>query len=616
MKARIYSAMPAPERRAADRKPKPTIPSLNEFAEIDVEALNGQDLQTFINFDGIENHSALWINWRGADPEGEPIDDHLSRIPVDDPDENGVLVPIEYRHLAGAEGGWVFYSYRVDDEQAEESMRLFCYVGLRDRQGQREGLPVLHVRGSHDLVIVPDDLGTAGAELVIPAYQAMQVGDVVTLEVRRFDDEEYELRAWSTTVTVTAETVGKPLRVVMPKNQFNPIVGGRVEARYQIRLMGLTDGIDSPMQGFSVVQQTPAAPRLTAPEIEGHSGDTLDPTRFKDGVTIHVPAYAQLHIGDHVLINWLGQRTDSDALQTRRMDLSSTHSQRMFFQLDYDRLLASIGDQINLTYQYARQGQALASETLGFTVAAPREDLPPPNVTGAIAEGGGGENKAYIEANSVLSGATVTIPDEVQLAPGESFEVHWCGHPGRGQYMADTPTEEGGRTFAIPSSAIGANMEGTNAGETKRFPIFYRIKDAQGNPVQDSASRNLRIWPLPSSSYKAIQIDLANSIGDVSLAAIIRANGAVLVLEPWSFMAVGALLTIRVTGDPGVDETLRDKGAVTEKEMTDELVTQAAAVSLFQRLTLNKQFTVGVSCSFDEGESWFEFTSLYPTLKP
>ncbi|MCZ9636561.1 hypothetical protein [Pseudomonas putida] len=616
MKARNRSAIPAAKGPAAALKPEPFIPLRNEFNEIDIEGLNGQDLETYINFEGIEDHEAIYINWRGASPAGVPIDDHESRQPVGELTDRGLLVPVNNERVTAAAGGWVFYSYRVTNEpDAEESLRLFCYVGVRDRQGLGEGLPVIQVRGAHDQVIALDELATAGVLLVVPAYQAMQVGDKVSLEVKRFDDRGTSLTAWKQTITVVADDLGKPLQKWMPKTQFNPLVGGRVEAEYKVLLAGVPTTIDAPMQAFSVARQPSTTPTLPAPEIEGHSGDELDPTGFKDGLKIEIPAYEQLQVGDHLLLNWQGQRSTSDALETVRMDLSSTESQHIVCQLGYEHLARSIGDQISVGYQYARQGKALASEQLRFSVKAPRAGLPAPNVHDAIAEGDAGEDKARIEAANLLSGATVTIPESAQIYPGESFEVHWDGHPGRGRYVTSSPTEGDGRTFAIPPGVIAANMEQRAADEAKRFPIFYRIKNTEGDRVADSVARNLRIQPLPRTAYRSIQLDLANAFGEVSLAAIRDAGGAQLILESWPFMAIGVLLTIRLTGIPDVDVTLRDAQGITQEEMDDELVKQAVETSVFERLALNAQFTVSVTCSFDEGEEWTEFTPLYPTLR-
>jgi len=617
MKGRNRSAIPAAKGPAAALKPEPFIPLRNEFNEIDIEGLNGQDLETYINFEGIEDHEAIYINWRGASPAGVPIDDHESRQPVSDLTDRGLKVPVANERVTAATGGWVFYSYRVTHEpDAEESLRLFCYVGVRDRPGLSEGLPVLQVRGVHDQVIAFDELATAGVLLVVPAYQAMQVGDKVSLEVKRFDAGDRPLPVWKQTITVAANDLGKPLQRWMPKSQFNPLVGGRVEAEYTVQLAGVTTAIASPMQAFSVARGPSETPTLPAPVIEGHSGDELDPTGFKDGLKIEIPVYEQLQVGDYLLLNWQAQRPGNDVLQTVRMDLSSTESQHIVCQLGYEHLVRSIGDQISLGYQYARQGKALASEQLRFSVKAPRGELPAPNVHDAIAEGGAGEDKARIEAANILRGATVTIPESAQINPGESFEVHWHGHPARGRYVTSSPTDVEGRIFAIPPGVIAANMEQTAAEEAKRFPIFYRVKNAEDEPVAESVARNLRIQPLPRNAYGSIQLDLANASGQVSLADIRGAGGAQLVLEAWPFMAVGVLLTIRLTGTPNVDVTLRDAQGITQEEMANELVIQAVEISVFERLTLNAQSTVSVTCSFDEGEKWAEFPPLHLTLIP
>jgi len=52
------------------RNPLPEIPALTAAGEIDVEALGGADLETYVNYPGIQDGQLITVVWRGADALG------------------------------------------------------------------------------------------------------------------------------------------------------------------------------------------------------------------------------------------------------------------------------------------------------------------------------------------------------------------------------------------------------------------------------------------------------------------------------------------------------------------------------------------------------------------
>ncbi|MEW7377643.1 hypothetical protein [Pseudomonas putida] len=170
--------------------PLPFIPTLTDRREIDVDALEG-DLDTYVNYPGIHNNDTITVKWRGTDGQGLPFDDIDSATPVFNPDPVlGQRVQIKKETLLWARGGAAFYSYQVLDwegTQQPESLRLHCLVGLVERPEWNEQLPVVQVLESHDRVIDYSTLGS-GATVIIPYYQALQIGDVVKVVLNGEDD--------------------------------------------------------------------------------------------------------------------------------------------------------------------------------------------------------------------------------------------------------------------------------------------------------------------------------------------------------------------------------------------------------------------------------------------
>ena len=118
--------------------PTPSIPLLRDDT-IDLKDLEG-DLATWIKYPGFAHGDEVFPVWRGCGQDSAAYDYVGEVIEVDDSNydpEMGVAVTIRGSLLNALDQGWAMYSYSValqGGERGPESLRQFCYVGVRPRQ--------------------------------------------------------------------------------------------------------------------------------------------------------------------------------------------------------------------------------------------------------------------------------------------------------------------------------------------------------------------------------------------------------------------------------------------------------------------------------------------------
>lgn len=167
----------------------PFIEIRNAYDEIDLEELGDDDLETYIQYDGIAEGDQLRIHWRGATASGEALDSVGTVVEVEQPDfdplKKRLRVLIGNRYVSQGDQGYAFYYYERISGSPAESLRTFSFVGVRPHR--MEHMPVTQAVESHALHIDPDALGSSGATFVAPPYAAMQEGDTVTLVFRGYE---------------------------------------------------------------------------------------------------------------------------------------------------------------------------------------------------------------------------------------------------------------------------------------------------------------------------------------------------------------------------------------------------------------------------------------------
>lgn len=583
---------------------KPSIEGLTANNEVDLDKLGSAPLITFIRYTGMAAGDEVFPRWVGAGPAGEAFDDVSSSFfvqPGFDP-VRGVMVEIGNDLVRGAADGWAFFSYSVQvGLTTTGSLRSFCYIGVRPSLGV-ETLAVLIAANSHDLTVNPSSLGTTMALLVAP-YQAMQPGDEITVTLDGKNDRGQPY-PWDKHLIVS--TPGELQQTAVERTWLRRLDGGHFDAAYSI---ALREGgiVQSPVQRYRVNSRAVLPDFLAQPTVDNlRPGEPLDPARFRDGVTVRVPAYEGMTLSDQVVMHWL---SNDDVHQVMRVDPSALASDGLRFNLPLRWLSSSEGRDVQIGYQFARAGRSLSSDKLTLTVLRSRP-LPPPRVFDAIAEDIGGRLPAVIATGGVV----VDVPADVQLDDDERIEMHWWGHPEQGRQVVSVPMMPGQpRRFRVDARYIAANMERNDNAVAKRFKVFYRLvrKHDPGSFV-DSVPFMLRVLPLPSGNYPRIACPDAD-LTTLWLHKVPR--GARMILAPWPFSAGEQWLSIWVQGvwRGEVDEVLWE-GPISA------LQASAGVEVLLPRATLEQQvigqgFTVFARVSFDGGHQYFALRSLSLTLR-
>lgn len=589
----------------------PFIEIRNAYDEIDLEELGDDDLETYIQYDGIAEGDQLRIHWRGATATGEALDSVGTVVEVEQPDfdplKKRLRVLIGNRYVSQGDQGYAFYYYERISGSPAESLRTFSFVGVRPHR--MEHMPVTQAVESHALHIDPDALGSSGATFVAPPYAAMQEGDTVTLVFRGYEasgdfDEEkrYALK-------VEKDLIGYSLNWKVPKGQFNFIKKGSAQVHYQIDFVGSATPLEGPVQTYWI-DSIPTEPALLpALEIEGYTGGSLDPEMFPDGLMVRVPAYPGLHTADWTLLHV----NDEPGAAVLRADLTTLAVGVQGVQLDASVLQGAT--RLAMGYQVGREGLGLSGQLLDIEVLQPRHLRP------VVVQDGNLENpepNMWLDAELATTGAIVTAPDP-GLRPGERLQLAWQGRSKAGQYEHTLP--QGSVPpfrFAVPATAVAANMEATPSAAAKRFPVLFRVLRDHLPPLE-SPPVQLRILPLLTNRYPIIQCDEAPGGTTLSLAAVPGA-GATLRLGDWAFMAPGQRLNVLYRGvkknGSALVELLRSELVSGEEVGNGEVVVRLDKRILNEQ-KLGDQFDLRVNVNFEnetDDDTWVEFPTLSLTL--
>jgi hypothetical protein len=594
----------APKRSVEDgaeqsqHNPAPEITAQNAWGEIDVNNMNSADLDFVIKDADIHFGQSIYPIWRGVAADGTPFDELTAMVPVpDDYDVTKTMVAsVSNRFVEPFDGGWAFLSYKVGNanENTPDSARVFCYLGLRDRGGAAETLSVAQARESHDRVVVASALETEGVRLFAPRYRAMQPGDSIQLVARKFNATGVEVTPPASAVyKVTEANLAEPLWWDVAKSDFIRVQDGRMEFQYTITLGGNSKKIESPVQHVAVARAPSPVELLPTPSVDGFSGAPLDPGNFPDGVTVRVPPYPGIQVGDYLLLHWKSPARIEPEVQFARMDASSLLGDETVFQIDPSLLVA--GDHY-VFYQFARAGHALTSDSLDVEFD-PARSLPEPVIERAETDGLGMQK---LLADYAILGAVVTVPD-VALRQDEHFEVHWDGYEQNGKHVTDPPEDKGCRTFMIPPSVVAANMHQPGEDNSRRFKVFYHIVDEDGVRSAPSEAVDLRVQPMVfQNNIKCSQADnngvLPRSALDPVKGAMLEVQAAVL----WPFVAPGQPFTLAIESGA----VLRDQLPVSRGEYNNSRIEQWLSVAVYDNLVDGQQYTVNGTVSFDNGHSW------------
>jgi len=602
--------------------PAPHIPYIDPYGVLSLEELGGRPL--FITLQTENFPLREWIHpiWRATKANGESADIVIPPLYIDSADALLLLVTIVGSTVESLDQGHAVMSYsiqpREDYQEGYAETRTWCLVGTRNFPGAGINVPV--IKEAHDSRFVRADIPDNGASVALAPWQAMQIGDQVTLRWRGFDinGTEYGFdAAWQ----VAAADLDQPLAMSIPKQEFNFISGGRGELSYLVDYVGGGTTTVSPVQHFQIVA-APAS-RLPPLSVVEQVGSTLDPSLLPDTLTFRIAPYADVREGD-VLVIYAQQNTstmaDDDAggsllaadlpvaipITSVRLDRSTVDSGLLECTGPSEWLFDYLDSQISLTYHLARPGMALASEPLTLPVRLAMV-LPPPIVEGAS---GAGTGIGEFKAETTGEGIRVWIPSLAVYPAGAVVQMHWEGAGSNGSLVVAVPTGDIPPAYMIVPHAVAPNL-----GKTVR--VFYRVTPSTGVP-QDSEVFSLKVLPVPERFYPAVQCEEADAATRTLSLRNLGTAGCALRIARWVLMAVGQRVDLQVTG------TLRSSGlAITKDMLTDSEITTADMTygvaegllkSWLEQLQLNSPLTFTFKVTADEGLTYVTFPRLYLTL--
>lgn len=581
----------------------PFVPFLDAFGVLDLDDLVGEGLITTITLQGAPMFDWVHPHWRGTAVDGTAVDVIGPSTQVTSPD---MVIPVVVarRDLTAIDQGHALYAYTIQPTDVyqqgfEESRRTAVLVGKRHFPGA--GLNVAVLKQAHrqqfDRTNVPD----SGASVCIPAWQAMRAGDTLTLRWQAYDRNGVARPEYTYDIPITRADIGLPVPMQVPRSELGPIARGHALLSYRINFISGGQTVSAAQRFEIFPAETDLLPMLTIAE---QSGPTLDPTLMTNGLTFCIDRYAQLSEGDTLVVYATdGGAETSEPVASVRLDQTSVDSGLLHCTTDGDWLWDYLGRDLVFSYHVARPGVALASEPLRLPVRAAM-NLPAPIVQGAS---GAGQATGDFKAIATKDGVKVWVPSLASYPADASIEMHWEGFGAAGSYVARTSTGDIPAAYMIVPQAVAPNMG-------KRVRVFYRVLST-GEPTRQSAVFTVNVLPVPEVHYPTLRCTPTTN-GTVRPAAL-TAAGTTQAIAIWPLIAAGQLVEVIATG-------LLKTGVMTKKYLLDNVrVTSAQAsggVSVqlakawWQEMQVNRDVTLTVRVSADEGESYVTFPRVYITV--
>lgn len=595
--------------------PAPSIPLLDGDS-LDLDKLGPDKLQTYINYPGLKLGDELWPRFFGCGATGEIFDRDPTPQLVDDLQPDGsFLVEIDNGLLKGLDKGVAFYSYAktvfptaasLSRYVEETSIRLLFYINKQVEPALSVPLP--HFVDSDGLEIDLSRVRGDG-QVITTNYPFMAVNDKVVLSW----NDEYGFTE-TFTKQLTAEDLGNPL-VWRIDSSYLLMAGAWCELAYSIQYEGGGES-RSPVQRFAIVDSgSGQLPSLPAPEVPGHSGGMLDPSRYLQGLPVAVEDYGA-QVGDELLLTAAGKQVSRATL---RIDSSILDSGRLHFRVPGEWLQSHVGEAVKLTWQWARLGAAADSLPLDLVLRKPL-DLKVPFVENATPKDPEHDEEVdpemvqfgFMFPDLLRQGAYAQVPVDSDTGNGK-ITLHWEGFGTTGKYSTDKPTTGNNLRFQIPNTAVPANFG-------RRVKVFYTVEDADG-VTQPSPAYGLKVEKLTDADFEAVQCpDYPN--GNISLSKVMTSVAFFLSSNSWRFFAVGQIVRVYVKGkakpnEPALpDEVIRDDVPVSEDEWFDDELKMDLAKVYLEKLEINTAFNVYVEVSFDEGVTFVPGKSAEFNLVP
>lgn len=442
-----------------------------------------------------------------------------------------------------------------------------------------------------------------------------------------------------------------PLKVVVPAWAHNPIPGSKTililywttgatdhqvgygewddddyppgelpeaERTFDVPLARLVEGLHNVWYSLNDPQgmlydsdKAPVTIDLTPPALGTDSGrlifdtDTIDEQYLidhGDQVLASVPVYTEFKPGDVITWYWSSAASDpvaADEVGSLPLPRGTSQPLTLVYSGDTirDRLDGQRFARYRLTDRAGNQSPYSAPFELTVDVQPVERQLPSPTV----AEANGSPISSTLDLNSARGGATVVIPDDAELDPGDVLEVQWAAPGSYGAYVATVPDATGKR-FAVPAQYIAQHM-GTS------IEVYYRVTNV--SPRLESERHTLTV-PEKTSGWTTIQCTNPRvDLGKLSLANVV--DSATFYLIQWMFIAIDQRVTVTL-GTGASTKVVLDKYSVTQADID---VVKGVSVdvpkSVLRSLPLGPM-PVSVKVSFDGGKTEIPFPTLSLTL--
>lgn len=462
-------------------------------------------------------------------------------------------------------------------------------------------LPMPQVKEANGGSLDPDgDLPSGTVTVAVPAYNAMAKDDRVKLTWQGFRSDESSAPPFVNTKTLTAAQVGQALSWSVARSYVTSAAGGRIEVSYAVTYAPPTQDTPSEVQHLIVV--APEVPTLPAARIKALDGPILNPSVFPNGAVIVIEPYPGIQCGDVLALYWSAARADKSVVKSLRIDQSNVDSGKVELTIEKAWIDANVGGEITVTYQYARSDASGSASPLTFQIGTPLV-LPAPSVVGAVPENG----QSTLDPMNIGDNVIVRVPGDATISPEDQVTVKWSGSGATGSYDALEPVAPGSRDFAIPRSAIPANI-----GDKVAVSYIVTLPGSSGVP---SGTLDLFVKKIDQLKFSRLQCSEASN-GTLRLSAV--PDGAPLYLEPWLFIAEDQRVSFTVEGvdhsDQPLTEPILDDHPVSNAEATSGIQGHKIPVSILNRLQLDEAFHVNVIVKLDKDVPGTTFPTLRLTL--
>lgn len=351
-------------------------------------------------------------------------------------------------------------------------------------------------------------------------------------------------------------------------------------------------------------------PLLNANSALGFDTDTIDIDYLiahGDVVKGRVPLSPTQSPGDVVTVTWthLGDGSYGELTSEPLTHLDYMQSIIISFTGDFIRLLGDGQWSVTYRIQDRALNPSVVSDPVELWVAAiraPRHAPHPWLVEIEDEPSDWGE----LDPLKTLRGGTLRIPAEAVYYKDDQVDILF-GAPGTPGAVS-LPVAPDSRDVAIDKVHIAAFLG-------KTLPVSYLITLADGS-THPSDPLTLVIRPIARAMFTPPQLAAPHS--DPAYKSNIPAAGLPVLQRIWPYISSRCLITIIVTGT-GTDnqqktEIILPSRAVSLLETT-EGVAATVSQAFMRSLKSDMRFTVLTQVSFDDGDSWFDFTELRPMLR-